>query len=76
VKLPRKYQTILFAVVMALVMSAAVSFAMTVMNPGFGPRFVSAWLRGFGLGVAVSTPIGLAVTPLARRIVDLITEDP
>ena len=74
-KVPRKYQTIVFAVVMALVMSAAMSFAMTVMNPGLGPQFVSAWLRSFAVGVAVSTPIGLAATPLARWFVDLITED-
>jgi len=75
-KLPAKYRSLLFAIVMAALMSVAMSLALTALNIGFVPDFFSIWLRTCLIAFVVAVPVAIAAGPLANRVVDsLIQKD-
>jgi hypothetical protein len=59
---------------MVVILDTAMTFTMTSVfigwTTGFIQRFVGAWLIGF----AVALPTSLAITPLIRRLVQVICE--
>lgn len=74
-KLPAKYRSLLFAVVMAALMSVAMSLALTAINIGFVPNFLSIWLRTCLIAFIVVVPVAIAAGPLANRVVDSLIEE-
>ncbi|MBU7029127.1 MAG: DUF2798 domain-containing protein [Theionarchaea archaeon] len=48
--------------------------ALISLNVGFVLRFFTIWIRGCTLGWAVGVPTSSMVIPLARKIVDNMTE--
>lgn len=63
---PRAY-AIVFTGLVALLMSAAMSFVLTAINAGIEGEFVLRWGRGFLIAWAVAWPLAMAVIPLVRR---------
>lgn len=60
VQLKRK---IAFALVMGIVTTGIISFALLALNLGFSETFVRAWLRSWGIGYVVVVPAILLVGP-------------
>jgi len=66
---------ILFAPAIGLVMSGAMSFALTIINQGLGENFIYKWLSGFGISFVVALPISAVVAPQIQKFFDGITEN-
>lgn len=73
-KLSQSTAKILFAPAVGLVMSGAMSFALTIINQGFGDDFIYKWLSGFGISFLVALPISAVVVPQIQKFFDRITE--
>ncbi len=63
---PRAY-AIVFTGLVALLMSAAMSFVLTAINAGIEGEFLLRWGRAFLFAWAVAWPLAMAVIPLVRR---------
>ncbi|MDR2163560.1 MAG: DUF2798 domain-containing protein [Clostridiales Family XIII bacterium] len=55
---------------MALCMSLCMSLIMNIVNLGFIPYFLAAWLKSAAIGFLVALPLTFALPPLIRRIAD------
>lgn len=64
-----RLMTLLIAVSMSLLMSAA----MLLFNMGLTPDFWSAWMKNWVVSAAVAYPAALVVVPLARRFTSRMT---
>ena len=54
---------IAFALLMGIVTTGVISFALLAFNIGFSDRFVSTWLRSWGIGYLIVVPVILLVGP-------------
>ena len=63
--IPRKFEGILFAALMGLFMVTVMSFVATALNIGFGPTFITRWLRA----LLLMYPIALGCILLFRPLV-------
>jgi len=72
-KIKRKYDGLLFALFVSIIMSLIMSFALTLINVGLIPNFFMIWLKSFGISFAVALPISLIIVPLIRKLLDRIT---
>jgi Protein of unknown function (DUF2798) len=72
-KLPRKYYSLLFGVIMGFIMSVLTSLAVTIVNIGIVPDFLQKWFDIFLTTIAIGFPITIAVTPFVRNIVNRMT---
>jgi hypothetical protein len=72
-KLPRKYYSLLFGVIMGFIMSVLTSLAVTIVNIGIMPNFLQKWFDIFLTTFAIGFPITIAVTPFVKNIADRIT---
>lgn len=68
----RKYQRIVFAFFMALLMSCIMSFVITVFNIGFVKNVVTIWLKAWGFAFVVAFPTVLTVAPVVQKLVILV----
>lgn len=75
-KLSRRAAKFLFAPTVALFMSGAMSFALTVIRQGIGEDFIYKWLISFGISFIVAVPIAWFVVPRVQKFYDRITEKP
>ena len=66
-KLPHKYYSLVFGVIMGFIMSVLTSFAVTVVNIGIMPDFFQRWFDIFLTTFAIGFPITIAVTPLCKE---------
>ncbi len=64
-----RLMTLLIAVSMSLLMSAA----MLLFNMGLTPDFWPAWMKNWLVSAAVAYPAALVVVPLARRLTSRMT---
>jgi hypothetical protein len=60
---------IAFALLMGIVTTGAISFALIYLNVGFGSTFVKAWLSSWGLGYVLVIPIMLVIGPKLQRLI-------
>ena len=65
---------ILFGGIMAFAMSFLMSLVMTYVSVGLVPDFITIWLRSFVIGMIVSFPIALFITPIAAKIVKTVVK--
>ena len=72
--LPRKYQPIVFAFFMALLMSGLMSFVVTTFNMGLVSNLVLIWVKAWGVAFFVAFPIIIVVTPIVRKLSDLVLQ--
>jgi hypothetical protein len=72
-KLPRKYYSLLFGVIMGFIMSVLTSLAVTIVNIGIVPDFLQKWFDIFLTTFAIGFPITIAVTPFVRNIANRMT---
>lgn len=64
-----RYEPVLFAFFMALIMSGAISLVIPLINLGLREDLLMIWLRGWLVGFLVALPISLVVVPVVRRMV-------
>lgn len=72
---PRQAQ-FAFVPSMVVVMSATISFAMTLIHHGIAAGFVQAWLNNWGLAFAIALPIAWVAVPLLRGLLAMLTRPP
>ena len=75
-KLPVRLFQPLFGLFMAFFMSFLMSGAITAINVGLPPDFVSRWMHSWGLAFLLAYPAILIVAPLARRLALRFVESP
>jgi hypothetical protein len=61
---------IVFSLLMGLVTTGIVSFALIALNLGFSDRFAWVWLRSWGVGYAVAIPAILFIGPRLQAKVE------
>lgn len=61
---------IAFALLMGIVTTGVISFALLAYNIGFSDRFVLTWLRSWGIGYVIVVPVILLVGPWLQAQVD------
>ena len=74
-RLSEKYRPFLFATVMAAFMSVVMSFALTLINVGPSPDFLSVWLRACLAAFVVAVPVAIIAGPIANRLVDRLIKE-
>jgi len=67
----RKYQHIVFAFFMALLMSCLMSFVISVFNVGFVNNIFFIWLKAWSLSFTIAFPAVVIVSPAVRKLVSL-----
>lgn len=63
---------IAFALAMGILTTGVISFAVILMNFGFGGDFIRQWIQSWGLGYLVVIPVLLIVGPAVQRVVDKV----
>ena len=61
---------IAFALLMGIVTTGIISFAILAMNIGFSKGFATLWLRSWGIGYAIVIPAILLIGPRLQAQVD------
>ena len=59
---------------MAFAMSFLMSLVMTYVSIGLVSDFLIIWLKSFVIGLIVSFPIALFITPIAAKIVKMVVK--
>ena len=72
---PRQAQ-FAFVPLMVTVMSAVISFAMTLLHGGPGPGLLQAWLGNWGLAFVVALPVAWVAVPAVRALLARLTYAP
>lgn len=68
-KVPKKYEGILFAFVMSLLMALLMSGVLTAVFTGVDKFFFAHWMNGFIHAWPIAFPAIFVIAPLVRRIV-------
>lgn len=68
-KLDKKYEQIVFILLMSIVMMSIMSFIMTLINKGLGTDFLINWFKSFSVGVMCGVPIAYLVMPKIKNFV-------
>jgi hypothetical protein len=71
----RKHQKLVFAFFMALMMSCAMSFVISVFNVGLVSNIVNIWLKAWAFAFAVAFPTITVVAPIAHKLVNLVLKE-
>ena len=59
-----------FALLMGIITTGIISFALIAINVGFGAAFLGVWLRSWALAYMVVIPVILLVAPRLQGLVD------
>jgi len=70
----RKYENVVFAILMAIVITIPMAFFMTLINVGFSNIFLQAFLKSLVVGIIVSAPIAFIVIPYVRKLVEILID--
>ena len=63
-----KYQKLVFAFFMALIMSCLMSFVITIFNIGLNNQLVHLWLKAWAFAFFVAFPAITLVAPIALKL--------
>lgn len=75
--IPRKFEPVLFGLILSGLMSLLVSGIATLRAAGLGPGFLPLWLTSWLTAWLFAFPAVLLVAPLARRVVrSLLVPEP
>ena len=70
---PRQAQ-FAFVPLMVTIMSAVISFAMTVLHAGAGPGLLQAWLGNWATAFVVALPVAWVAVPAVRTLLAHLTD--
>ena len=70
--IPRKFEPVLFGLVLSGLMSLVVSGVSAAVARGVDPGFTSLWARSWLIAWMLAFPTVLLVGPLARRLVQAV----
>lgn len=68
----KKYQSLVFAFFMALLMSCIMSFVVSVFNVGMVSDILHIWLKAWGFAFVVAFPTVTLVAPVVRKLTGLV----
>tara|TARA_R110001583_G_scaffold41891_1_gene133109 strand:+ start:4144 stop:4398 length:255 start_codon:yes stop_codon:yes gene_type:complete len=69
-----KYQKLVFAFFMALIMSCLMSFVITTFNIGLSNQLIHLWLKSWAFAFFVAFPAITLVAPIATRLTMQVTK--
>ena len=73
-KLSKKQGFILFVLLVAITMSAVMSFGIISMRIGFPDNFLSIWWNDFLVGSVLAIPTSFIIVPLIKRWTDSLSD--
>jgi uncharacterized protein YaaW (UPF0174 family) len=59
---------LVFSFVMGAMMISIMTFVITLINVGWGERFVQNWMKAFGIAYVVGVPVIFFLAPIARKL--------
>lgn len=65
---------IAFALLMGVVTTGIISFAILALNIGFSPNFAATWLRSWGVGYLIVIPAILLIGPRLQAYIDRLLD--
>lgn len=68
----KKYQHIVFAFFMALLMSCLMSLVISLFNVGLVSNIINIWLKAWGFAFVIAFPAVIIVSPAVRRLVAVV----
>lgn len=71
----QKYHGIVFAFFMAFLMSCLMSLVITLFNVGLVNNIFSLWIKAWGFAFIIAFPAVILVTPVVRKLVNLVVAD-
>jgi hypothetical protein len=63
-------QRLTFALIMGMITTAIISFALIAINMGFGDKFLSAWLRSWAISYVLAVIAMLFIAPQIQMLVN------
>lgn len=73
-RIPAKYDNLLFGGLLSLIMVTIISGTVVLVNQGLTPNLPQQWLKGFATAWPVAFPTVLVVAPRVRKLVAQLTE--
>lgn len=64
---PKKFHLV-FSFIMGAMMISLMTFVITLVNIGWTPQFLGAWLKAFAIAYVIGVPVIFFMAPVARRI--------
>jgi len=71
----KKYQNLVFAFFMALLMSCIMSLVISIFNVGLVNYILAVWIKAWGFAFIVAFPTVTLVVPVVRKMVNLVIKD-
>ncbi|MCR8923081.1 DUF2798 domain-containing protein [Dasania sp. GY-MA-18] len=68
----KKYTTYVFSFFMSLLMSAIMSMVVSLLNVGLVENIFAIWLRAWGISFVIAFPTIIVISPLVKRLVNLV----
>ncbi|HEY1040173.1 MAG TPA: DUF2798 domain-containing protein [Bacteroidia bacterium] len=65
---------IAFALMMGVITTGIISFTLISINIGYTEKFISTWLRSWGMAYLVVVPAILILGPRVQRLVDRLVK--
>lgn len=73
-KIDQRYASTLLAFITSLLMSCLMSLVVTLRHVGFVTEVWALWMEAFPVAFAVAFPTALVVLPIARRLIERLTD--
>ena len=71
-KLSKKYENTIFAILMSLLMTSFMSGYMILINVGLPGNFIVIWLKSWALAVIAAFPVSLFFKTLLKKFIPRI----
>ena len=68
-KIKKKYEVLLFSLIMAILMTGLMSFFVTLFNMGLVENFIFIWLQAYWKAFLIAFPTVLIIVPYVRKFV-------
>ncbi|MHB0953174.1 MAG: DUF2798 domain-containing protein [Allorhizobium sp.] len=65
---PHKKFHLVFSLIVGAMMVFLMTFVITTANLGFGPHFLSAWVKSFAIAYVIAVPVIFFLAPIARKL--------
>lgn len=67
-----KYRNVVFAFLMALLMSGFMSFVISLFNVGMVDNIITIWIKAWIFAFSIAFPTVILVAPLVHKLTDKI----
>lgn len=71
----KKYQRVVYTLVMSLLMSGIMSFVVSLFNIGLVNNILSIWLKAWSFSFLIAFPTVFFVSPVVAQIVNKLIRD-